>query len=91
MHRTPNTNQGLRSRTSNAKTSDGSNFGWLIPATNVNQSKKWAEDVSQKVCIRGLVSGSAHRNGLHSETKIEPDLRLTDHWINALKKKNHNI
>ena len=41
---------------------------------------------------RGKYKGNRKKEKyyLHSETKIEPDLRLTDHWINALKKKNHN-
>ena len=52
---------------------------WLADSANVNQSKKWAADISLKVCIRlsfhfALPAGS----NFQSETKIEPDLRLLE-------------
>ena len=48
------------------KTSYGSNFGWPIRQMSINQKS------GRQTFRRRFVSGS-----LQSETKIEPDLRLT--------------
>ena len=52
---------------------------WLADLANVNESKKWVADVSQKVCITGSLFVFAFPAGMlfTSETNIEPDLRLT--------------
>ena len=57
------------------KTSNESNFGWLIRQMSINQKS------GRQTFRRRFVSGS-----LQSETKIEPDLRLTppQRWKGSL-------
>ena len=59
------------------KTSNGSNFGWLIRQMSINQKR------GQQLFCKRFVSGSLFISPcpvpecyLQSETKIEPDLRF---------------
>ena len=68
------------------KTSNGSNFGWLIRQMSINQNS------GRQTFRRRFVSGSLFVSPcppecyLQSETKIEPDLRLMGHRILQLAK-----
>ena len=68
------------------KTSNGSNFGWLIRQMSINQKS------GRQTFRRRFVSGSLFVSPcppecyLQSETKIEPDLRLMGHRILQLAK-----
>ena len=67
------------------KTSNGSNFGWLIQQMSINQKSGW-----QMFCRR-FVSGSLFVSPcppecyLQKETKIEPDLRLITRGLDQQK------
>ena len=63
------------------KTSNGSNFGWLIRQMSINQKS------GRQTFRRRFVSGSLFVSPcppecyLQSETKVEPDLRLGQHPV----------
>ena len=70
------------------KTSNGSNFGWLIRQMSINQKS------GRQTFRRRFVSGSLFVSPyppecyLQSETKIEPDLRLDKRSISCMQLAN---
>ena len=66
------------------KTSNGSNFGWLIQQMSINQ--KSGRQTFRKRFVSGsvFVSPCPPECYLQSETKIEPDLRLYWTWIGKI-------
>ena len=69
------------------KTSNGSNFGWLIRQMSINQKS------GRQTFRRRFVSGSLFVSpcppecNFQSETKVEPDLRLMERLRRLRKKK----
>ena len=65
------------------KTSNGSDFGWLIHQLSINQKvggRRFVEGL-YRLCFRfALPAGMLFICYLQSETKIEPDLRLWSRW-----------